>query len=75
MIDWFYGKLYVSCDACGRDLETPFGGDFSDFEEARAEMRKQGWKSVKTPPDNWSNYCPKCADRYARPGPWEFAGI
>ena len=38
-------------------------------------MKAQGWKSVKKAPDMWVNYCPKCAEKYARPGPAEFAGL
>jgi len=71
VIDVAYGLYFVYCDGCGRDID----GTYSDFEDALDGMKAQDWKSVKEAPDIWMNYCPKCAAKYGRPGPSEFAGI
>ena len=70
MIEKLYGDYYVSCDACGRELD----GVSDDFDEARDRLKAAGWKTTKLH-DDWMNYCPECAKKLLSPGPSEFAGI
>ena len=62
MIQNLYGgRKEVTCDICGDGFEA------EDFEEARAAMRQEGWKSKKVG-EIWLNYCPDCAEN-TRGGP------
>jgi len=55
MIDRQHGKIVVECDSCDQVLETETG----EFDEARAMMKREGWKTRKIA-DVWLNGCPKC---------------
>ena len=70
MIDRCYGDYYVTCDACGKELD----GVFSDFDEARDSMKTNGWRTRRIG-DDWFHYCPECAPEMARPGADEFSGV
>ena len=70
MIEKIQGYHYVTCDACGAELE----GIYYSFEDAVEDMRDNDWKSVNVG-GVWQNYCPHCALLMIRPGAGEFAGI
>lgn len=70
MIEKLYGDYYVSCDACGRELD----GVSDDFDETRDRLKAEGWRVTKLHGE-WMNYCPECAKKLLSPGPSEFAGI
>ena len=55
MIDRQFGNLVVECDSCPEVLLT----HTADFEEARAIMRRDGWK-VRQIGKEWLHGCPKC---------------
>lgn len=55
MIDRQGGKILVECDSCDQVLDT----DTGDFEEARAVMRREGWK-VRQIAREWIHGCPRC---------------
>jgi len=56
MIENIYGgKKLVTCDNCDEAFEA------EDFEDARAIMKEEGWRSVKIG-DVWQNYCLNCRE-------------
>lgn len=55
MIDRQNGLLLVECDSCDEVLDT----ETSDFAEARACMRREGW-FIRKIADVWLHGCPNC---------------
>ncbi len=53
IVNIYGGKKQVICDSCGD------GFDAEDFEDARAIMKEEGWRSIKIG-DIWENYCLHC---------------
>jgi hypothetical protein len=49
------GIYHVSCDSCPEveTLETSY------FKEAKAEMKKRGWRAFKEG-DDWQHICKSC---------------
>lgn len=55
MIDRQHGQMVYECDGCEATLET---GE-SEFNEALAMFRRDGWKADKVG-DEWVHLCPDC---------------
>lgn len=49
------GLILVECDSCPEVLET----ETRDFTEARAVMKREGWKVGKIA-NEWLHGCPRC---------------
>ena len=50
-----YGKIIFICDTCEESLETKT----DDWNEARAKMQAEGWRSKKYGVD-WVHGCERC---------------
>jgi uncharacterized C2H2 Zn-finger protein len=55
MIERQGGKILIECDSCDEVLDT----DTADFEEARAAMRREGWR-IRKIAGEWLHGCPRC---------------
>lgn len=61
-----YGFI-VACDFCSETEEL----DADSFEDAVAEIRRDGWNSVKNG-NEWYNQCPDCVTRAATVKPEDY---
>jgi hypothetical protein len=55
MLTRTHGTINFECDACAEVLDT----ETRDFEEARAKLRKEEWKTLQIA-GVWSHYCTGC---------------
>lgn len=47
------GVINFICDICGNTLDT----GTSEWKDAMAKMREDGWRSKKFDDDQWAHYC------------------
>lgn len=54
MIDREYNRFHPVCDGC--EIELP---EVNSFEDAIAEMKREGWHFKKYGSE-WTHLCPRC---------------
>jgi hypothetical protein len=52
MLTRVHGRIVFECDGCADTLET----DTRCLHEARAILRRDGWRAVQVG-DDWNHYC------------------
>lgn len=60
MIERQHNKVIFICDLCEDDLDT----DRSDFGEANAIRKDEGWHALQVK-DDWEHRCPSCVKKGA----------
>lgn len=55
MIEKIDGQYHLACDICGEEADR----DFTDFYDAVAYKKENGWKSQKYKGE-WEDACPEC---------------